>query len=186
MCYGHNNLSEGFGEIHPRSHSSVSAHAQNGLKTSTYRRIKTISKNCYDPSRASWAMREYLKSQTRSTKTVLQRNLYNNLIRKNIGTNEAESLADSVESRDKNKPAEVTMVKILMKIRRRTIEKEVKICRRQCRERFKELKKHLIGQDQQQTSRIKGEFKRIQDETLQEIWKMTKEKHKAKGTHLKS
>ena len=134
MCYGHNNnIPEGFGEIHPGTYNFVSAHAQSGLKNSTYRQITNISSICDDPRRALWAMKEYLKSQMRSTKIVLQRNLYNSLIRKGIGTNEMESLANTAESREKGKPAKAATVKVLMKIRRKTIEKEIKKARRECR-----------------------------------------------------
>ena len=114
-------------------------------------------------------MKEYLKSQMRSTKIVLQRNLYNSLIRKGVGTNEIEALADTAESREKGKPAEMATVKVLMKIRRKTIEKEVKKSRKECRVKFKDLKENLVGQDQQQTNIARKEFKRIQDMTLQEI-----------------
>ena len=42
ICYGHNNSSEGFGEIHPGSNIFDSAHAQSGLKNSSYRQIMDI------------------------------------------------------------------------------------------------------------------------------------------------
>ena len=138
--------------------------------------LKRLSYNCTVPIEAYERMKGNIKAAELYLTKLITRNMYDNLITLRIGTSPVEAIVKQIYNTNYRNPTEVVRI---MKIKVKSIEKELRYLKHSWQEKNRNMKQYLTSHN------IRNQYYDIEKKHREYVWNTNKKESRRRTTFLK-